>query len=160
MIGESQTRSSCQILFITLFSSRCTALLCVLQQMLGQTHFLQFFVPETPPMTWGTIGTNSRKEIHTHTHANNMYYDAEEEREIGGIKGINQVTCRELGGRRRHYGPGSIIITTTRRSISILARCSSFQTPFFLDPWDRKSLLVIFEQLRNNKRAAQEHQRL
>jgi hypothetical protein len=39
-----------------------------------------------------------------------MYYDAEEEREIGGIKGINQVTCRELGGRRRQsevQGPSS-----------------------------------------------------
>jgi len=103
---------------------------------------------------------NSRKEIHTHTHANNMYYDAGEEREIGGIKGINQVTCRELGSRRRQYGTGSIIITTARRSISILARCSSFQTPLFLDPRDRKSLLIISEQLRNNKRAAQEHQRL
>jgi hypothetical protein len=56
-----------------------------------------------------------------------MYDDAEEEREIGGIKGINQVSCRELGGRRRQYGPGSIIITTTRRSISILTRCSSFK---------------------------------
>jgi hypothetical protein len=29
----------------------------------------------------------------------------------------------------------------------------------FLDPWDRKSLLIVFEQLGNNERAAQEHQR-
>jgi len=63
-----------------------------------------------------------------------MYFNAEEEKEIGGIKGINLVTCRELGGRRRQYGPGFIIITTTRRSISILAGCSSFQTPFFWIP--------------------------
>jgi hypothetical protein len=93
-----------------------------------------------------------------------MYYDAEEEREIGGIEGTNQVICREVGGRRRQHGPGSIIITTTSRSISIFAPCSSFQAPFFRIPeianrTTAQSLLIIFEQLHNNKRAAQEHQR-
>jgi hypothetical protein len=45
MIGQSETESSSQITFITLFSSRYTALLCLLlvpancAKMLGENHF-------------------------------------------------------------------------------------------------------------------------
>jgi hypothetical protein len=36
-----------------------------------------------------------------------MYYDAEEEKEIGGIKGINQVICREVEEGSMVQGPSS-----------------------------------------------------